>query len=454
MRGDVLDRRGLPLASSNWDSIEKHRAQYQQLGISIDEATSRNEKRHYPLGPEFFYLVGDERTTLRRGVSATAFQERLSRVRLQGFDDRRELIDLTDPVTKQAYDVYQYDYTDLIPLVRHRHDPDSPELKSFIERQRDVHMSIDAGLQLKASAILKKHLATQKLKGAIVVLDPATGDLLAAVSYPWPEDWQFASFRANPDRSMEADFQDRARFGLYPPGSSFKLVTATAALRSTGDAASKTFECKPVGDGRVGNFVGNSRRPIRDDTQDRVPHGIVNLEKGIIVSCNAFFAQLGYSLGAQPLFDTASQFGILVAKPNTAARLKESLPQASYGQGEVVVTPFQMARVAATIANHGHMPQGRWIIDETNPRTNEPAALLDPTLAAQLARYMREVVTSPAGTGHVLQSNPIPIAGKTGTAELLHAVSHAWFVGFAPYDAGAKKANRVCSSGGTWTIWR
>lgn len=437
VRGDVVDRNGLPLGTSNWDSIEKHRDQYRKLGISIDDpqTVSRSEKRHYPFGPEFFYLVGDERTTLRRGATATAFQESKSRVRLQGFDDRRELIELVDPTNGQTSRVYQYDYTDLIPLVRHRHDPDSPEVKSFLERQRDVHMSIDARLQLKVSAILKNHLASKHLKGAIVVLDPANGDLLAAVSYPWPEAWQFASFRANPDRSMEADFQDRARFGLYPPGSSFKLVTSVAALRTNPESANKTFECIRLDGNRVGNYVGKSRRPIRDDVQDRVPHGTVDLEKGIIVSCNAYFAQLGYTLGADPLFNTASQFGILVARPNTAARLKEYLPQASYGQGEVVVTPFQMARVAATIANHGMMPQGRWIIDETNSRTNQPIPVFDPSLAAQLARYMREVVTLPAGTGHVLESSPIPIAGKTGTAELLHAVSHAWFVGFAPYDS-------------------
>ena len=163
VRGDVVDRNGLPLATSNWDSIEKHRDQYQKLGISTRRRRRpRSEKRHYPLGPEFFYLVGDERTTLRRGASATAFQERKSRVRLQGFDDRRELIELVDPTNGQTTRVYQYDYTDLIPLVRHRHDPDSPEVKSFLDRQRDVHMSIDAGLQLKASAILKRHLASAR----------------------------------------------------------------------------------------------------------------------------------------------------------------------------------------------------------------------------------------------------------------------------------------------------
>jgi cell division protein FtsW (lipid II flippase) len=438
-RGEVTDRNGLPLATSDQESIEKHRDDYKQLGISIDQTVAKAEKRHYPLGPQFFYLVGDERTTLRRGASATAFQESQSRVRLQGFDDRRQLIELVDPLNDETRRVYEYDYKDLIPLVRHRHDPDSPEMKAFVDRQRNVKMSIDAGFQLQVSAILKRHLAAKKQKGAIVVLDPATGDLLAAVSYPWPELAQFASFRANPDRTMEADYIDRARFGLYPPGSSFKLVTAVAALHSTPDITTKTFECKPLGDGRVGNYVGNSKRPIRDDVGDRIPHGTVNIEKGIIVSCNAFFAQLGYSLGPDPLFNTAQQFGISVARPNTAARLKESLAQASYGQGEVVVTPFQMARVAATVANHGAMPQGRWIIDETNTRTNQPTPMLDPEIDAQLARYMREVVTSPAGTGYVLHASPIPIAGKTGTAELLHAASHAWFVGFAPYDPKSGK---------------
>jgi peptidoglycan glycosyltransferase len=152
---------------------------------------------------------------------------------------------------------------------------------------------------------------------------------------------------------------------------------------------------------------------------------------------------LGYSLGPDPLFKTASQFGILVARPNTPERLKESLPQASYGQGEVVVTPFQMARVAATIANHGNMPQGRWILDDSNTRIDQPAAMLDPSLATQIGKYMREVVTSPAGTGKVLSGSKIPIAGKTGTAELLHAASHAWFIGFAPYDAAKQIAFAV-----------
>jgi peptidoglycan glycosyltransferase len=96
-----------------------------------------------------------------------------------------------------------------------------------------------------------------------------------------------------------------------------------------------------------------------------------------------------------------------------------------------------MARVAAAIANEGSVPQGRWITDETNTRQTAAVAVLEPEAARTLARYMREAVTS--GTGRLASEASVPIAGKTGTAELSEAPSHAWFIGFAPYGASARK---------------
>ena len=124
---------------------------------------------------------------------------------------------------------------------------------------------------------------------------------------------------------------------------------------------------------------------------------------------------------------------LAAAQPNTAAELKKFLPQSSYGQGEVVASPFQMARVAATVANGGAMPQGRWISDENNARTAAPQPILPADAAGTLARFMREVVTQ--GTGRRAGGASLPIAGKTGTAELAGAPSHAWFIGFAPAEA-------------------
>jgi cell division protein FtsI/penicillin-binding protein 2 len=137
------------------------------------------------------------------------------------------------------------------------------------------------------------------------------------------------------------------------------------------------------------------------------------------------------------LLDAANLLGIAVASPGTAAQLRKSLPQSSYGQGQVVASPFQLARVAATVANGGAMPQGRWITDENNVRTAEPKPVLDAGAALTLAKFMREVVTS--GTGRRAGGASLPIAGKTGTAELADAPSHAWFIGYAPYGAGARK---------------
>ncbi len=162
------------------------------------------------------------------------------------------------------------------------------------------------------------------------------------------------------------------------------------------------------------------------------------MEHGIIVSCNAYFAQLGtYDVGAEPLLDTANLLGIAAASPNTAAQLKKSLPQSSYGQGQVVASPFQMARVAATVANGGALPEGRWITDENNTRIDAPKTVLSADTAQTLAKFMREVVTS--GTGRRAGAASVAMAGKTGTAELADAPSHAWFIGFAPYGTAPRK---------------
>jgi len=437
-RGDIYDRNGLPLATSDWAKIEAHAAEYKALGVDLDETAQRAERRHYPLGPPLFYLLGDTRSNLKQGASNTAFEERASRMRLQGYDDAVEVEATRDPETHRIVHRLKYDYSELVPLLRHRNDPDNPEVKRILKRERDLHMSIDARLEMRVAQILESNLKKLgRTRGAVVVLDPSTGDLLASVSYPWPSEAQLSGRGAAEDAVPEEELLDRARYGLYPPGSSFKLVTAIAALNADPALANEHFQCIRLPGGRVGNYIKGFGKPIRDDVQDKQPHGDVDLARGIIYSCNAYFAQLGtYRVGAKRLFETAHALGISVAAPNTPEQLRKSLPQSSYGQGQVVATPFQMARVAATIANGGVMPAGRWIIDESNSRVREPRRVLDAAMAAEIGAAMRGVVTQ--GTAKVLAKSRIPIAGKTGTAELAHGPSHAWFIGYAPYKPGAK----------------
>jgi peptidoglycan glycosyltransferase len=160
------------------------------------------------------------------------------------------------------------------------------------------------------------------------------------------------------------------------------------------------------------------------------------MARAIQVSCNAYFAQLGvYKVGAQALHDTAALMGI---STGDMPELKKMLPFAAYGQGPVVISPFKMARVAATIAAGGEMPEGRWILDGANTRRAEPASILAADQASFIATAMRSVVTG--GTArHAMAGLDVEVAGKTGTAQVEEGPPHSWFAGFAPADAPASE---------------
>jgi cell division protein FtsI/penicillin-binding protein 2 len=445
-RGTIYDRNGIPLATSDWEELQKYRDEYMKLGIALEEVTARSQRRYYPFAGRTFHLLGDWRTRANWAASNTSFEERDSNRRLQGYDDRARVVEARDQDEKSVR-ILKYDYSELIPLLRHRYEPEHEGVRQLLNRKRDLTLSIDVRLQLRVSEILRSYLQHQNLnKGAAVVLDPNTGDLLASVTYPYPQGTRPIGAAPNPDDISERTGEtmlDRARYGLYPPGSTFKLVTAMAALRLNPEILEKTFQCQRLPDGRVGHTVRGWSRPIRDDVQDKTAHGTVDLEKGIVVSCNAYFAQLAtYLLGPEALHGTADLLGIRVAAPNTPKQLRDALPQAAYGQGQVVATPFQMARAAATIANEGAMPFGRWVTDDNNPRIQEPQKVLSREHAKRLAGFMRSVVTR--GTGRRLSSIQPLIAGKTGTAEIQGAPSHAWFIGLAPY--GESSQNRIAFS--------
>ncbi len=403
-RGDIYDRNGIPLATSNWTHLERHRSDYERLGISIEQACSRLDSRYYPFGPATVHLLGDLRTGEKFHATNASLIEHDSNSRLQGYAD----------------------YAELAPVVRYRHHRGNPALQALLKRDRDVESTVDIALQLKLTEILKNRLGSLGKKGAVVVLNPANGDVLAMVS--WPEPSQNGT--ATPDELL-----DRTRYGQYPPGSTFKLVTAMAALRLNPNVTSRTYTCRGLGDGRVGTVIPGWRRPIRDDIGDHA-HGTLDMEHAITVSCNAYFAQLGvYNVGAKALTETAGLLGMPVGE---MGELRKMMPFASYGQGAVLTTPFKMARVAATISTGGVMPEGRWVLDASNTRTAAPLPVLASNSAAFLARAMRSVVTS--GTARTAMNGiGISVAGKTGTAQLDAGEPHSWFAGFAPYDAPADK---------------
>jgi cell division protein FtsW (lipid II flippase) len=425
-RGRIVDRNGLPLAFSGRDPIAPYRSRFAQLGIDVERVCAPADTRCYPLGGRAYHFLGDIRTERDWSASNTSFIERDAAPHLRGFDDRASVVTVPRPDGKGSLRLVRRDYSDLVPLARNRHRPDRPEVQRVLQRGRDLRMTIDGRLQLGLATLLQERFtADGHQRGAAIVLDVATHDVLAAVSYPWPDLQAAAGAAVAEDEGL-----DRVRYGLYPPGSAFKLVTSITALRRRAALADRPYQCERLPNGRVGRQIPDWTRPIRDDALDESPHGAVTLNRGLVVSCNAYFAQLAVHLGPEALAATAHEFDMAVgsADPRVA---RANLPFTAIGQADVLTTPSSLAQVVATIASRGVLARHRWVLDP-EPSKAPVRRVMSRAAADQLARAMRDVVTS--GTGRVLRTNATAIAGKTGTAEVEGRVSHSWFAGFAPYQ--------------------
>ena len=442
-RGTIVDRDGLVLATDDPERMRKAAAAYQRVGVSIDTPRDRTPRgRCYPLGGRAFHLLGDAETRRNWSASNTSFVERDSEARLRGFDDHPSVVTIAEKDGSQGT-ALRRDYRDLVPLLRHRFDSDDPGVRAAMNPNRVLRLTIDARLQARVAAIVASYARrSESGHAAAVVIDPSTGDLLASVSYPWPLPGErhpgqpppAAGRDAEPSAAPDESLLDRARYGLYPPGSTFKLITAAAALRQDAGGAARTYTCSRLPDNRVGARLPGYARPIRDDVKDHEPHGTIDMHRALVVSCNAYFAQLAVRVGARALLETAERAEIPLARNNSDARIRDTLPQIGYGQGEVVASPVKMARIAAAIATDGRLRDVR--IDASGPAADAHDFLPAGT-AHTLAQFMRDAVVD--GTGRVLRGSAVPIAGKTGTAEITGAPSHSWFIGFAPYGAATKR---------------
>lgn len=487
-KGTIYDINGIPLATNDCQILQKHQADFERLGY-IQPEKCESGIRKYPFyrqeGLSLFHLLGD----IRSGVNwngRNRFIEREQELTLQGFNDSAKNLKPEDRI-KTVYEfdkdknlvavevpVTPRDLSEVVPLLRYRHFTWQPDLQKIWNKQRDVKTTIDVRLQIEVAKILETTIKNRKLKkAAAVVIDPTNGNVLASVSYPWFSEEKLNEFVANPNKAdlskMEKDspekaqidmrFDDRARMEDYAPGSTFKILTAIAALRKDPQIADKSYKCELLPDGRAGFKLENFGRPIRDDEADR-PHGDVKMDKGIIDSCNAYFAQLGVNeIKEAGLWETSklmqmqfTQVPIVEfevngkpVKINFQTELKNGLPQATFGQYPVKATPFQMAQVAATIANQGTLFYGHWLLDDAE---NKSLKLIEPISSDIIAKAMRRVVTD--GTAKNLQSIPVAIAGKTGTAEVPNQKSHSWFIGFAPYQGRKKLAFAVLFENGDY----
>ncbi len=308
-------------------------------------------------------------------------------------------------------------------------------------RGQDVTLTIDRDLQQAATDALHtyaarvkdRHTGQPQNRGAAVLLNVATGEVLALASLPTfdPAALTADEWDALQKQPAGPAF-NRALSGLYPPGSSFKIVTATAGLAY--GLGNTVVTCNHTDTNVVWHFGGQnySRRRVTDE-EGFVPHGATDMAKALRVSCNVYFAHLGIDLGPKALYQTGhAQFGLAHLPP--VARLGEDLPDCAYGQGAVQVTPLEMARVAQAVGNNGRLLPVIFL--KTRGKISEGTAAMTPDQAAHM-RLMLAAVTRPGGTASgVFDGLPASVAGKTGSAQNNQGQgrTHSWFVGFAPAD--------------------
>ena len=320
------------------------------------------------------------------------------------------------------------------------------DLRGLPPRGSDLHLTLDAALQGQA------HTALGGRPGAAVLLDVESGAVLALVSAPSFDPNALTAMTAADRETAQAAWADlttnarsplvqRATSGLYPPGSTFKVVTAAAAI-DTGAAEPNTIYEDAGALTIAGHTLVEQNRPNDEQT-------LWSLAESFAWSLNVVFAQIGLQLGAGPLADAARGWGWegeipfdLPVAPSrvsvTAGFLDDpvALAETAFGQGELLATPLQMALVAAGIANDGaimrpHLvarvatPDGE-IIRETRPSLWRRGA--GAQAAEQTARMMVYAVENGAlGTAFV---PGYTVGGKTGTAETGGGDPHAWFIGF------------------------
>ncbi len=312
-------------------------------------------------------------------------------------------------------------------------------------------------LDMDLQKIAERNLKERGFRGAFVILDIKTGDILAMASTPCPNpnDWVYGvtdEFYKKQLKAPELIMTCRALQGHYPPASTFKIVTAMAALETDEIGPNSEFNCPKV-------MYFNNRAMRNHSGRDE---GMMDVERAIMRSCNTWFFQVSKICGGEALSSMGTRFGFgektgicledmeisgRMPSPEYYARKGGSLTggilaNTSIGQGEVEATPLQVAQMMAGIARGDAVPRPRLVklIQDVDGRVIQhfPTVLRPPLNVSKenlnaVRRGMRAVVDG--GTGSAAANNYVVMAGKTGTGQWHPEIRQnvAWFAGFAPY---------------------
>ncbi|MDO5300913.1 MAG: penicillin-binding protein 2 [Tissierellia bacterium] len=312
------------------------------------------------------------------------------------------------------------------------------EISDFIRNEKQdgnsLILTLDTQMQSKARELLQENTE----KGSIVLMKPKTGEVLAMASLP---DFNAQTILEDWDKIQQSDngaLLNRSINGRYPPGSTFKVITAAGLLQSNVNLSYEDTG-EQVIDGRT---FRNAENAI---------YGDVDLDEALMYSLNTYFVRKGVDLGAPNLGKQADEFAFNQKIPfelpisqsefDYKGKLSmTTLAASSIGQGNVLATPLQMAMVASAVANNGTMMKPYIVseIEDSDGRTiesTEPETLkesIPSDVAEKLNEYLIDVVND--GSGKNARLNAFQVAGKTGTAENATGRNHAWFIGYGPAE--------------------
>lgn len=327
------------------------------------------------------------------------------------------------------------------------------KLKSMFETRKQDEIQIGNGVITTLDPSIQKaaYDALGSNKGAVVALNPKTGEILAMVSKPTynPNDLENEITKANKEANNDSPSQlyNRATAGLYPPGSTFKTITLSSALENMPGVTNRTFD----DDGKI---VFNDNHSLSN--ANNAVYGNIDLKEAFRVSSNVVFGTLALELGNDKLKATAEAYGFNKSIETNGFTLensrfptlkpyeKGSIAQTGIGQSSILATPMEMALVSSTIANGGKMMEPTLVSkvidkDGNTVKTVEPKMLnqvISANNAAIVKDYMKNLVDSKIDDTWSYFGGT-DAAGKTGTADYnlsdgTPAKPHSWFIGFAP----------------------
>lgn len=325
----------------------------------------------------------------------------------------------------------------------------------------DVYLTIDERIQQAAASAISNQIASDGLPedtpAAAIALDPRNGEVLAAVSKPYfdptcidSESSATAAQCWHTINSTPGAFVNRVTQGLYPPGSTFKMVTLSAAI----DSGIQSLSSQYNGTSATGPITIDGFTLPASASNLVCGYTSVDLLHAFMFSDNIVFAQVGIKLGKKRFLDYAHRFqlgsGIPFDLPTSVSNVVSpgetfdpvALATSAFGQGRDHVTPLQMGLIGATIGNGGSMPKPILVKSIKTPAGtvvggDTPATLSTPInsgTAAQVRHAMVQVVQGHCGSGFEARIPGVAVAGKTGTAETgnPNQAPDSWFVSFAP----------------------